>query len=260
MKRGEILIVGARRGGGGRRGAALGRGRGRREGARRKAGAGAVRVSVRLLAREGAAAQAADRALQPGGSQERRQAGVRRGRVRRVGRGRAQDRPRQAEARGVVAGLLAVGAAAQLRRRSPAGAEGEPVDRAHAAGDRDVGAVREGAGLPEEADRVRAGARAGPREARLRRLRPPAVRRLQAGPHQPRLLHLGPVRGGGRVLRGHRPARGPDREAGHLVEGPRRTCATSSARSSTTATPRCSSPTRCASRARATPRRWRWRR
>ena len=137
------------------------------------------------------------------------------------GEAETQDRQRQAEARGVVAGLVAVGQAAELRRRPAAGAEGEPVDRAHAAGDRDVGAVREGAGLPEEADRVRAGARAGSREARLRRLRPAPVRRLQAGAHQPRLLHLGAVGGGGRVLRGHRPARGPDREAGDLVEGPR---------------------------------------
>ena len=41
---------------------------------------------------------------------------------------------------------------------------------------------------------------------------------------------------------------------------PARSSRTSSARSSTTATPRSSSPTRCARRARATPRRWRWRR
>ena len=97
-------------------------------------------------------------------------------------------------------------------------------------------------------------------EPGLRGVRQARVRQVQARAHQPRLLHLGPVRGGGRVLRGHRQEGGPDREGRRPPRRRASRCATSSARSSTTATPRCSSPTRCAARARATRRRWRWRR
>ena len=140
-------------------------------------------------------------------------------------------------------------------------ARGEPVDRPHPARDRDVGALRarRSAGRAEP-DRLRADHPAGALEPGLRRVRPPGVRALQARPHQPGLLDLGARGGRGRVLRRHRQEGGPDRAGRRGLEGARASCATSSARSSTTATPRSSSPTRCARRARATPRRWRWRR
>ena len=108
--------------------------------------------------------------------------------------------------------VVAVGPAAELRGRPPARARRQPVDRAHAAGDRHVGAVRQGARLPAEEDRVRPAHQARGVQPGLRGVRQAGVRPVQAGAHQPRLLHLGPVGGGGRVLRRHRQAGGPHRE------------------------------------------------
>ena len=106
--------------------------------------------------------------------------------------------------------------------------------------------------LPAEEARLRRRPRARELRQGLGRVRAPRVRRVQARPHQPRLLDLRALGRRRRVLRGDRQEGGPDRE-GHRRRAPRASaCATSSARSSTTATRRCSSPTRCARRARAT--------
>ena len=111
----------------------------------------------------------------------------------------------------LVARLVAVGTPAQLRGRSAARARGEPLDRADAAGDRHVGAVRAGARLAEREDRLRADHPPGALEPGLRGVRAPRARPLQAGSHQSRFLHLGPRGGGGRVLRGDRQEGGLDR-------------------------------------------------
>ena len=92
-------------------------------------------------------------------NEERRQVGGKpvfvEGSVVSSGEAQRKIAARPAPARGVVAGVVAVGPAAQLRGRPPVRAGREPVDRAHAAGDRDVGADGAGARLPAQADRVR---------------------------------------------------------------------------------------------------------
>ena len=190
----------------------------------------------------------------------RRQAGVRRGPRVVLGRhAEAQIADGPLTARRVVARLLAVGPAAELRGRPAAGPRREPVDRPHAAGDRDVGADGEGARVPAQAARLRRHPRAGAVQGRLGGVRAAGVRRLQARPHQPGLLDLGPVGRRRRVLRGDG-QEGGAAAGGRHGQGARDRSARSSAASSTTATRRCSSPTRCARAGSATPPRWRWRR
>ena len=125
----------------------------------------------------------------------RRQAGVRARGDRQLGRRRGADRRRQLQAGRLVAGVEPVGAAAELRGRPRAGARREPVDRAHAAGDRDVGADDAGARLPEEEDRVRRHPAARAVRPGLGRVRAAGVRQLQARAHEPGLLHQRAVRG-----------------------------------------------------------------
>ena len=188
------------------------------------------------------------------------QAGVRRGHQRVLRRRRDADRQGPVQAGRVVARLLAVGPAAELRGRPALHGRGGALDRAHAARDRDVGADGAGARLPEEEARLRRRAAARDLRQGLGRVRAAGVRRLQARPHRPGLLDLRALGRGRRVLRGARQEGGADR-AGHRQRGARASaCATSSARSSTTATRRCSSPTSSRRRGRATRARWRWRR
>ena len=148
--------------------------------------------------------------------------------------------------------LLNLQADKRLRRRR------QPVDRAHAAGDRDVGADGAGARLAAQAGRLRGHRAARDRAERLGGRGQAAVRALQVRAHEPGLLDLG-RRGGRRLLlRVRRQAGGPDRRRRRPRR--RRRSRRSSARSSTTATRRCSSRTSCARAASPTPRRWRWRR
>ena len=74
----------------------------------------------------------------------------------------------------------------------PLAARGQPLDRAHAARDRHVGAVRPRARLAARADRLRAGHAPGALQPGLRRVRPaPSSGSFKLRAHQPRLLHLG---------------------------------------------------------------------
>ena len=185
---------------------------------------------------------------------------VRRGPQHLLRRRREPDRQGHLQAGGVVARLVAVGAAAQLRGRPALHGRGGALDRAHAARDRDVGADGARARLPAQEARLRRRAAARDLGQGLGRLRAPRVRRLQARPHEPRLLDLRALVRRRRVLRGAGQEGGPDGE-GHRRAPPRASaCATSSARSSTTGTRRCSSRTSSRRRARATRARWRWRR
>ena len=128
------------------------------------------------------------------------------------GDGRERDRARAARAGPVVARLVVLGPPAQLRGRRGAGPRRQPVDRAHTAGDRDVGAAGRRLRLPGARARLQAALRAG--GGRLEGRRQAAVRSVQVRPHEPRLLHLGPLGGRGLVLRGGVEAGGPDRR-GH---------------------------------------------
>ena len=104
----------------------------------RRAPAGALKSHLRLLAREGEAAGAADQALQRRAAHQRRAGRRDRRQDHGLRRRGDADRPGQAAAGAVVAGVLVLGPPAQLRGRPPAGRRREPVDRAHAARDRDV--------------------------------------------------------------------------------------------------------------------------
>ena len=173
-------------------------------------GPNAQLASLRRLDREGGAHQAPRRRLQPCARP-----------VRRAGRGgprferglrrrRDPDRRRAHCARRCGRPRPRSGAGCSTTRPTAAGRRREPVDRAHAARDRDVGADGARPGLPEAAARLRASIlrlahrAAGPR-------RQAAVRALQARAHQPGLLDRRAVGGRRRVLRGDRQARGPDR-------------------------------------------------
>ena len=103
--------------------------------------------------------------------------------------------------------LLNFEADAPVRRRR------QPVDRPHAARDRDVGADGAGARLPAQVDRLQRHPQAGDLQPGLGPVRQAAVRQVQAGPHQPGLLHLRAVGRGRRVLLRHRQEGGPDRAA-----------------------------------------------
>ena len=179
------------------------------------AGGGRGARDVRLLAREGEAAQAADRVLQPRAARR-----LRRGHQRGLRRRRGADRQRLLQARRVVARVVAVGAAAQLRGRPALHGRRGALDRAHAARDRDVGADGARARPPAQAARVRRHPQARDLGQGLGGVRAPRVRRLQARAHEPGLLDLRAVGGGGRVLRGDRQEGGPDRGGRQQPEGP----------------------------------------
>ena len=102
-----------------------------------------------------------------------------------------------------------MGRAAELRGRPALRARDEPVDRAHAARHRDVGADGQGARLPEAQDRLRRHPQARALQPGLGRLRPPGVRPVQARPHEPRLLDLRAVGRRRGVLLGDRQEGGP---------------------------------------------------
>ena len=105
---------------------------------------------LRLLAGEGEAAAPADQGVQRRGRRGRRHA---RSFVEGINavlrRRRDADRQGHLQAGRVVARLLAVGAAAELRGRPALHGRGGALDRAHAARDRDVGADGARARLPE---------------------------------------------------------------------------------------------------------------
>ena len=156
--------------------------------------------AVRVLAGEEEPARSADRALQRRAPPGRRAPGARGGPVDELRRGRVEDPRRRSEARRVVARLDLLGPAARVRGRSPARARGDALAGADAGGDRDVGADGARPGLATQEARVRRLRPARPLGRGLGRLRAPRVGRVQARPHQPRLLDLGPVGGRGGVL------------------------------------------------------------
>ena len=223
-----------------------------------KAPAGRGQGHLRLLAREGEAAHAADQASST--ARATRSAASRcssRAAVRRLGR-----RPRRKIAKGTLK-PVAWSPASSLWGRllnfeadRPLAPDEQPVDRAHAAGDRDVGA--DGArrsGYPQKKIGF-------DRRPRARRVRDRAGR-SSAGPSSAtfKLVHTNPdfsTSGLSAVVAEYYAATGQEGGADREATSPRRRpasrCATSSARSSTTATPRCSSPTSCARRGRATRR------
>ena len=175
--------------------------------------ANALKLTLVYSPEKELAAGAADQALQRRAPRERRAHRRRRRQDRRLRRRRDPDRPGHAAPGAVVARVLLLGPAAQLRGRPPAGRRREPVDRAHAAGDRDVEAARRRLRLPEAQARLQ-----GARRARHRRLgggRQAAVRDVQVRAHQPGLLDLGPLRGRRLLLRGGRQEGRPDRGRRH---------------------------------------------
>ena len=88
----------------------------------------------------------------------------------------------------------------------------QPVDRAHPARDRHVGAARACARLAAQAGRLRRrSSRWPPAKRGWAAYGKPEFGALQARPHQPRLLDLRSVRGRRRVLRGDRQEGGADR-------------------------------------------------
>jgi Ca-activated chloride channel family protein len=110
---------------------------------------------MRVSPEKEALLRAARPAVQRVGHEGRRQAGVRGDEGRELGRHEAAIAAGPRAAGRLVAGRLVLGAAAQ-----PAGRQGlcgrhEPLDRAHAAGHRHVGADGPGARLAEEADLLR---------------------------------------------------------------------------------------------------------
>ena len=129
---------------------------------------------------------------------------------RGVGRGARRGSPTgSCKPVDVVARVVVLGPAAQLRGRPRARRRRQPLDRAHAARDRDVG----GAGRRATATRERKLGYKRARRARhgrLGRRRQAGVRPLQVRPHQPRLLHVGPLGGRRVLLRRRRQAGGAD--------------------------------------------------
>ena len=159
-----------------------------------------------------------------------------------VGRGRAADRRGHVQADGLVAVVEPLGAAPQLPGRQALRRRHEPVARADAARDRDVGVRGEGARLAAQADLLDADPADGDLERGLGAVRPADLRRVPARAHEPGLLDLRAL-GGRRASTTPSPAsRGPRRRTSQQ-EGARARCGRSSSRSSTTATRRSSSPT-----------------
>ena len=125
----------------------------------------------------------------------------------------------------VVAGVVALGPPAELRRRQRLMSPRQPVARPHAARHRDVGDVRARARLAEAAGRLEQILRLAQSPKGWALYGKPGFPAVQARPHEPRLLDERAVGRRGRVLRGDGQARGP--HAGRRRRGPR--CAARSA-------------------------------
>ena len=245
-----ITIVGRRRGRGGRRDGRAREGsddrRPRKRAGGRDGAQGRAAAQRRRLAGEGGAAQGrwCGSSTRPG------RHGGRQARVRRAARPRTRATPRRRSCAAreqpdvwSPAGTF-WGRLLNLQSDKPYVGDDEPVDRAHAAGDRHVGADGPGARLAGQAGLVRGHPPPGHRAGRLGGRGQAGVRPLQVRAHEPGLVDLG-RRGGGRLLlRVRGQAGGADRR--RTWRRRRRRSRRWSGRSSTTATRRCSSRTSCA--------------
>ena len=133
-----------------------------------------------------------------------------------LGRGGAGDPRRRAEAARVQPGLGRLPHAAQRRLEAADRAGQGAGARRRAAGavahrDRHVEADGRGAGLAGQAPGLEGHPRRGGRRPRAGARRAPGVGALQARPHPPRVLELGPAGGAGRGLRRRRQDPRPDR-------------------------------------------------